>query len=220
MTRHLQEKSTAEIARDYIMEHPSILDCLHYDIINFSALARKIMEETGLKNEEAVMMACRRFQIELRSRRTREGDIMSIIKNSRVKLKSKMALINARNEPRTLQALQKLQQNFVTKNNTLLTVQQGSKVLTVILDEELLADALHALGQELVLKTVTRLGEITIESPESIVDTPGVLTRFSASLSEAGINCLEMVSCNTETTFVVDDSQMIRAYDIISQMIR
>lgn len=220
MVRNLHERSAAEITRDYILQHPSILDCLSYDIVNFSALARKIMEETGIRNEEAVMMACRRFQMELNSKKTREQEIISIIKNSRVKLKSKVALINARNEPRTLQILQRLQQHVVSKNNSMLTVQQGTKILTIIVDEEFLPEALDALGQELVVKTQSRLGEITVESPETIVETPGVLTRLAASLSEAGINCLEMVSCNTETTFVVEESEMVRAYNILSALVR
>ena len=45
----MTEKTSAEITRDYIGQHPSIMDCLSYDIVNFSALARKIMEETGAK---------------------------------------------------------------------------------------------------------------------------------------------------------------------------
>lgn len=215
----MAEKTSAEITRDYIGQHPSIMDCLSYDIVNFSALARRIMEETGAKNEEAVMIACRRFQVELRNRRTRENDIISTLKNSRVKLKSKVSLVNARNEPRTLQLLQKIQQNIVSKNNTMLTVQQGSKILTIILDEENLDETVSTLGKELVVNTRARLGEITVESPEAIVETPGILTRFSSVLSEAGINCLEVVSCNTESTFVVSEQDLIRAYNILSSLV-
>lgn len=220
MVRNINERSAAEITRDYILAHPSILDCLSYDIVNFSALARKIMEETGLRNEEAVMMACRRFQMDLQNRKARERELISIVKSSRVKLKSKVALINARNEPRTLQILQRLQQQVVARNNSMLTVQQGTRVLTIILDEEFLPEAIAALGGDLVVGTRKELGEITVESPEAIVETPGVLTLLAGSLSEVGINCLEMVSCNTETTFVVNESDMMRAYNILSALAR
>lgn len=215
----MTEKTSAEITRDYIGQHPSIMDCLSYDIVNFSALARKIMEETGAKNEEAVMIACRRYQIELRNRRARENEVISTLRNSRVKLKSKVSLINARNEPRTLQLLQKIQQSIVTKNNSMLTVQQGSKVLTIILDEENLEQTLAALGKDIVLNTRSRLGELTVESPETIVETPGILTRFSSILSEAGINCLEVVSCNTESTFVVVEQDLIKAYNLLNMLV-
>lgn len=215
----MAEKTSAEITREYISRHPSILDCLGYDVVNFSALARKIMNETAAKNEEAVMIACRRFQQELMGRRSREMDVISTLTNSRVKLKSKVSLINARNEPRTLQILQKVQQNIVSKNNSMLTVQQGSRVLTIILDEEYVEETLSALGKDLVLNTRNRLGEITIESPDTILETPGILTRFSSSLSEAGINCLEVVSCNTESTFVVDEQNMVSAYNILSSLV-
>lgn len=215
----MTEKTSAEITRDYIAQHPSIMDCLSYDVVNFSALARKIMEETGARNEEAVMIACRRYQVELSNRRARENDLISTLRNSRVKLKSKVSLINARNEPRTLQILQKIQQSIVSKNNSMLTVQQGSRVLTIILDEENFDETMGALGKELVLNSRTRLGEITVESPETIVETPGILTRFSSVLSEAGVNCLEVVSCNTESTFVVTELDMIKAYNLLSSLV-
>lgn len=215
----LAERTSAEITRDYIEQHQSILDCLSYDIVNFSALARKIMEETGARNEEAVMIACRRYQIELRNRRVRENDVLSTLKNSRVRLKSKISLVNARNEPRTLQLLQKIQQSIVSRNNTMLTVQQGSRVLTIILDEQNMEETLAMLGKELVINTMNRLGEITVESPEAIVETPGILTRFSSILSEAGVNCLEVVSCNTESTFVVSEQDLVKAYNLLHALV-
>ena len=165
------------------------------------------------------MIACRRYQIELKNRRARENDVISTLKNSRVRLKSKVSLINARNEPRTLQLLQKIQQGIVTKNNSMLTVQQGSKVLTIILDEENLEETLTALGKDIVLNSRSRLGELTVQSPETIVETPGILTRFSSILSEAGINCLEVVSCNTESTFVVAEQDLIKAYNLLNMLV-
>lgn len=214
-----QERSSAEITRDYISRHPSIIDCLCYDIVNFSALARKIMEETGARNEEAVMVACRRYQQGLRGRRARENELIATIRNSRVRLKSKVAIVSARNEPRTVQAVQRVQHNIVSRDNIMLTVQQGSRVLTIILDEQNMEETVAALGRELVLGTRTRLGELTVESPETIVETPGVLARFTSSLAEAGINCLEVVSCSTESTFVVPEEDLMKAFSILSSLV-
>ncbi len=215
----MQEKSSAEIAREYISEHPSIIDCLSYDIVNFSALARKIMDETGARNEEAVMVACRRYQQEMAGRRAREASIISTVKNSRVMTKSKVSIISAKNEPRALQALQRIQSNALARNNSMFTVQQGSKVLTIILGEEMVEETVSILGRDLVIGTRNRLSEITIQSPESIVETPGVLVRFSSALAEIGVNCLEVVSCNTETTFVVPESDLMRAYNLLSRLV-
>lgn len=215
----LQEKSSAEITREYISEHPSVIDCLSYDIVNFSALARKIMNETGAKNEEAVMVACRRYQMELQGKKAKENAIIATVRNSRVMTKSKVSIISARNEPRTLQALQRIQENTLLRSNSILTVQQGSRVLTIILGEEMMNETLAILDSDLVVSTRNRLSEITIQSPESIVETPGVLVRFSSALAEVGINCLEVVSCSTETTFVVPEEDMVRAYNVLSRLV-
>ncbi len=92
-------------------------------------------------------------------------------------------------------------------------------MLTIILDEEMVDETLAILDRDLVTSTTHRLSEITVQSPDSIVGTSGVLVRFSSALSDEGINCLEVVSCNTESTFVVNESEMLRAYNILSRLV-
>jgi len=40
--------SITKLTEDYILEHPSVKDCLKNDLVNFSSLSRKIAEELGL----------------------------------------------------------------------------------------------------------------------------------------------------------------------------
>ena len=50
-------KSAAQLSRDYIDTHPSIKDAIKLGLINYSALTRKIMQDLGISNEEAVLVA-------------------------------------------------------------------------------------------------------------------------------------------------------------------
>ena len=62
----------AEVTRRYIEAHPAVRDCLGYNIINFTALARQIRADTGLPNQEAIEVALRRYQRLMRSDRPLE----------------------------------------------------------------------------------------------------------------------------------------------------
>src|SRR5207247_554174 len=54
----------AREVRDYIAGHPSVSDALKMGIVNYSALARKISKELGIRQKEAVLAACRRYPVE------------------------------------------------------------------------------------------------------------------------------------------------------------
>ena len=65
MSKTTTKESLAEKTRVYIDAHPSIKDCVSKGLINYSSLARIIMKDLELDNEEAVMIACRRYASKL-----------------------------------------------------------------------------------------------------------------------------------------------------------
>src|SRR5256712_13875883 len=82
----------ARQVRDYIGGHPSISDALKMDIVNYSALARRICKELGIRKEEAVLAACRRYPIE-KVRGYSEDAIRLMLEKSRVETRTKGATI-------------------------------------------------------------------------------------------------------------------------------
>ena len=54
--------SISEEVRAYIERNPHIIRALNEEVINYSALARKIMEETGLENFQAIIAALKRYK--------------------------------------------------------------------------------------------------------------------------------------------------------------
>ena len=88
--------SITKLTENYILEHPSIKDCLKNDLVNFSSLSRKIAEELDLsvkKNFDAILIACRRFQRKLKKEETFESRILKILKKSKVEIKNKIIAI-------------------------------------------------------------------------------------------------------------------------------
>jgi hypothetical protein len=96
---------------------------------------------------------------------------------------------------------------------------QGAQAITIIADEKLKNEIVNAIGKENVLHVRPDLVEITVKSPEKITDTSGVFSYLADNLAENGVNLAETVSCYTDTIFIVDESDMIHAYSILSNVI-
>src|SRR4030042_1165901 len=87
-------KSVARLVREAIQMRPSLLDALKMGIVNYSALARMLKEEIGEGSTEAVKAAVIRIAEDLsKERRLQEEEVRSILKESKVRLQDKIAVL-------------------------------------------------------------------------------------------------------------------------------
>jgi predicted regulator of amino acid metabolism with ACT domain len=209
-----EKLSAAELTRKYIDRHPSIKDCISKDLINYSSLSRLIMKETGIRNEEAVLAASRRYAMKL-AKTDSEGAITSLFEDSRLELKTKICIVVAKNEWIVLRNLEDVVRKILAEKSTM-QVLQSTSAITVISEDKHLPAIVKAIGQDHVIKVRENLGEITVKSPSRIEETPGAFAFVMSLLSEQGINLIEAVSCYTDTIFIVSREQMMHAFDILS----
>ncbi|HUV60701.1 MAG TPA: ACT domain-containing protein [Thermoplasmata archaeon] len=213
-----KEKPTiAEMTRKYIDRHPSIRDCISKDLVNFSSLARLIMKDTGVKHEEAVLAASRRYAAKL-SKTDFEGAIMDVFQESRLELKTRISIVVAKNEWVVLRNLEEIVKRILTEKSTM-QVMQSTNGITVVSEDKHLPSISKAIGQDYIISIRQNLAEITVRSPARIEDTPGAFAYLTSMLSEQGINLLEAISCYTDTIFLVTREDMMRAFDILSACI-
>jgi len=217
MKEQPQKESIAERTRSYIDSHPSIKDCISKDLINYSSLARQIMKDLSIKNEEAVMIACRRYAVKL-AKRDHERDILRILANSRLEVKTKICIITAKNDWTVLQRLETVFQKLINEK-AIMQIIQGAQAITIIADEKLKNEVVNAVGRENILKVRQDLVEITVKSPERIVETTGVFAYLASNLAENSVNVVETVSCYTDSIFIVNESDMIYGYSILTKVI-
>ena len=217
MKKESPKESIAERTRTYIDSHPSIRDCIARDLINFSSLARLIMKDMGIKNEEAVMIACRRYAMRL-GKHDHEKEILKVLGNSRLEVKTKICIVTAKNDWTVLHRLESVFRKLINEK-AIMQVIQGAQAITIIADEKLKGEVVDAVGKENVLKVRQDLVEISVKSPEVIVDTSGVYATLVSSLAEGGLNIVETASCYTDTIFIVNEEDMIEAYSILSKCI-
>ena len=199
MSKSVIKESLAEKTRMYIDAHPSIKDCVAKGLINYSSLARMIMKDIGVDNEEAVMIACRRYASKLSVTTDHELSILRILKDSRLEMRTFKDLWN---------------------ENSIMQCVQSASAVTIIADTLLKERIIDTVGRFNLIKVRENLVEIAVKSPEKIVDTSGVIAYLITNLSDAGINIEETVSCHTDTIFIVGESDMINAYSVLTKCIQ
>jgi hypothetical protein len=206
----------AQVVRDYIDTHPSVKDCLKYDLLNLSALSRRIMEERGIKNMDAALIACRRYQTSSPS--INEEAIRRVLGKSKVEMQSKVAILTLRNDWHIVSRLEKVIRVGLNYGHAPKIV-QGSKGITVITEEVALREIEEILGPGNVLRTQDGLVELSVTSPENIRAIPGIMAYLSSALSGNGINIVETMSCYTDTIFILEEKDMVRGFEILSKCI-
>lgn len=214
-------RTVADATRAYIDDHASLREGLRDDLINFTALARKIQGETGLKNEEAVTIACRRHQRALAQSDPGSDRVRTIVGRSRLEVHSRVAIVRLRDDLEIVDRLLAIgRQTLATPaKRRVFQMFLGTRAVTVLCEENLLEAILGEIPAALRLGEERGLGTLAFRSRPEVSDTPGVLSYMVDTLYRAGINCLETVSVYTDSIFVFRDADLLRAYQVLSELV-
>jgi len=200
--------TTTELTEQYLAEHPSIKDCLKNGIINYSKLSRKIAKELNIEKEtsiEAILIACRRYEMKIKEEKQLEEKILNILKKSELEIKNKIvvAIIDKKSHMSNFIEMEKKIRGTA---DTFYAI-EGTKVFTLITSEKYLEDLKNVFGHN-ILKISQNLAMITIKSPKELESTPGVLSHIYSIFGERGVNIVETMSCWTDTIFLISEEDI------------
>jgi hypothetical protein len=212
-------RTGAEIARQYVAGHPSIADCLAYGVVNVTALARRIGDEVGFRHPEAIEAALRRWKPDRGPASSVEGRVLAVIRDSRIEVRTRVALVTAPPNWELLARLVEAGPVPPTNRRRLFQVLQSPTAVTVLCEEDLVDPVLRAIGPRHTIAADRGLAAIAVHSPETILETPGVLAFLSGALYRAGLNCLELMSLHLESTFVVRQTDALATFRVLSDLI-
>ncbi|HEV8595101.1 MAG TPA: ACT domain-containing protein [Thermoplasmata archaeon] len=206
--------SVAQQVRQYIEGQPSLVDAIRMDIVNYSALARRIGRDLGLRKGEAVLAACRRFPIES-VKGYRENAVKKILLKSRIETRTTVATVTVVHGIDVLQRLGDVVEELLDENKVvrLIQVSQGT---VIIVDDESASRLTKKLREGQVIGVRRGLVELSVTSPESIEDTPGLLAFLSTALASRGINIVQAMSCYTDTIFLLEREDLTGAMDVLT----
>jgi aspartate carbamoyltransferase regulatory subunit len=198
------------------------MDALRMGIVNFSSLADlmipevKDLSKSKKMNLNAVKMALIRYAEDIRKDALiLEERVADVISKSVLELRNDLAVITIDQSSlnKTLPLLQKI------KTFRFFQLTQGTDTATITIDSAHL-DQVKSIfsGRDIVLITEEQSALVMI-SPQEIINVVGTLAYIINLLTHSNVNITQMLSCHTDTIFVVKRDDALRAFEIIERKI-
>ncbi len=214
--KHFIEKmKISDDVRKILSRYPYLEEYLAMGIINYRALAREI--KGSMKSDvnlQSVVSAIRRAG-QTKKKKGAEK-LLQILSGSQVNLSYDLAASTMVIESDPRRRIEEVHKALKGKSYMLL---QGVRTLTVVAEEDVLMECVEKLGDR-DLELRGSLASVVVTSPREIVSTPGVIAHIAVLLAVEGINVVEMMSSSTETSFILDEKDALRAVEVIRREIK
>ena len=196
----------------------SIQDSLQYRYGNISAIARligpKVEASVNHKvNIESLITSIKRIRGDYKAP---PADVTRIISGSMINVRTDIAKISIENTKRSLETVRKM---LAVNQEEFIQVSESISAITLIIDQRMIEKIITPFNGDVILEKEINLAAIIINSPETIVKTPGCLTAFYNQVSRRHVNIEDTVSCFTDTIIVVRMKDVGQAFAALTDLI-
>ena len=197
-----------------------LLEPMRRGIIAYGSLAEQIKpeveEELGKKvKNHAIVMALRRYAETLS---VEHKDIIFDY-SSEIILKTDICDIAMLRSPTLLNKLKKLYDVVDFEKGDILNMIHGQREVSVVTNERYREKLLHLLKGEKILNIEKNLVSLTLTYSKEFLYTPGVIFHIVRSIAWENINIYEIVSTNTELTFILNKKDGIKGYKVLEKLV-
>lgn len=216
--------SISKVTEDIINRSPFLREAMTENLINVSALARKIKEEvekgTGKETKEgAIVMAIKRMtpgvyhRLDLKIKNVIGGIGDFLVRSDLIDFTFENS--------ETLRDCQRQLIQFISNDkDSFFTLCKGITETTYILNAKYLEDVQRIFKEERRKGHNVDLSSITVKLPETNTETYGVYYYIMKHLAWEGINIEQVVSTANEFTGIVNSNDIDEAFKILMQLKR
>jgi hypothetical protein len=216
--------SIGKITEDIINKSPFLREAMTDDLLNISALARKILPEieqiTGKKIKEgAVVMAIKRMTPGLyRKLNIKINNVMGDLGDFLVR--SNLTDYTFENSESLKTKQSELLREINKDNTSFFTLCKGVSETTFIVSSQQ-AETIERIFKEERLKSNTKnLASVTVKLPLINTEVYGIYYYILKHLAWEGINIIEIMSTSNEFTVVVRQNDVDQAFKILMNLKR
>lgn len=205
-------RKISEAVREVVDNDPSLRSGLAQRLMNLSQVARHIHPVVEARTQKrvrhgAIAMALSRIQSELPDLDAAEDLRLA----DRVTVQRGLAIVTLPNVAEVHQGLLELQRE-TRPEGRYLTITEGIREITVIVEEAALPRALETIGVT-PNRTATGIASLSVSLTRENLRTPGVLYRLLQPLALQGLNLAEVTSTTTEFHIYLVESDVMLALD-------
>lgn len=211
--------TVSHVAQKLVRDRVFVLEAMSRGIVSFGSLAEQlkpdIEKELGKKvKHHAIVMALRRYAETLK-----EKGKVAFDYTSEIILKTDICDIAVRRSPTLLDKLKQLYDIVDFETGDILNAVHGRYEVSIVTNERYRERALKFLKGENILNVETGLVSLTLTFSKDFLYTPGVIFNIVRNLAWDNINILEIVSTNTELTFILNKEDAVRGYEVLERVV-
>ncbi len=215
-------KSIPEVTEKIILESPYFLEALRDNLLNISAVSRKIkpLIEFEIKKEvktAAIIMAMKRFSENISPNKDKK--LQKILNDlSEITVRSNLVEFTFKNSKSLKTKQVKLLSKITIEDDIFLTLSRGVFETTMVISksEEKIVESLYK--DESCLSNIKNLSSITMKLPKANTEVAGVYYYLLKRLAWRGINITAVISTTNEFTIVLKEEEVNTAFAILNQL--
>ena len=210
----------SQVVQKIVNDKIFILEPLSKGIISNVALAEQlrpdIEEELGRKvKTHAIVMALRRYTEEIKKTHKE----IAFDYSSEIILKTDICDIAVLRSPTLLTKLKRLYDIVDFEKGDILNIIHGRHEAVIVTNERYMKKSLQLFKGEKVLNVEKNLVSLTLTFSSDFLHTQGVIYNVVRALAWENINIFEIVSTNTELTFILNKKDSPKAYKVLGQLV-
>lgn len=202
----------ADAVREIVDHDPALKNGLAQKLMNLSQVARHIRSTVEARTHKpvqlgAITMALSRLRDELAP--LDAGPPLRLA--DRITVQRGLVVLTFPNAPQVHAGLLELQERM-RRARRYLTITEGIREITLIVEQSLLADVSETVPLQ-PSRTVRGVASLTVSLTERNLVTPGVLYRLLQPLALQGVNLVEVASTTTEFHVYLTENDVMLAMD-------
>ena len=210
----------SNIVQKYVNDKVFILEPMSRGIISYNSLAKQLLPEIELEigkkiKPHAIEMALRRYAETLKDKHK----VIDFDYSSEIILKTEICDIAVLRSPTLLNKLKIIYDIIAFEKGDILNIIHGRYEVSIVTNVRYKNKVLNILKSEKILNTEDNLVSLTLTFSNKFLYTPGIIFNITRHIAWENINIFEIVSTNTELTYILHKKDAIKSYNILEKLI-
>jgi len=188
---------------------------LSRQVINTRSLAKYILNTYKIDiSLDSIISALRRYPTAPEKKRDK-NEVYNLLKQAKIRSITKMASISLKKNEETTQKLGHILPKVDYESGEVLRIVEGAKLFKIIIDKKSLDKMYSEFRKSDILEYNKGIGMIELVYPNELQKTPGVFASISTELGSNDISIIDALIISNEHIIVVDEKDLLKAFEII-----
>jgi len=213
--------TVSNIVQKLVDDRVFIQESIYRDIISFALLAKQLKPEVqnllGKQvKKHAIEMALRRYSEKIKQNHKN----ILFDYSSDIIMKTQICDISVQKTPSLVTMLKKMYDIVDFEKGDILNIIHGNFEVSIITNERNKKKFLELLKKEKIQNVEENLISLSMTFSKDFLYTPGVIFNIIRNIAWDNINIFEIVSTNTELTFIIHKKDAMKGYNALEKLIK